>query len=345
MSKQAANPIVAVIALCMVLAACGDEEAPGPAPASPAAVPNERGGRLPDPPARPAIDSDRLPNDIYRAVCHIGHPALVQTGAEDGDARSIYFPGPFRKGDDPEVWDYLHMAIDGPERRWVTRVLPLARDQIQITSPKPGELDRYRLPRIQGVEPNINLVRLQVGDPTLVRDVEAGRQRYIFEQKICRGEQLLEGIYLDVEQAQVVKARGIEHPMELRWVLSGGRSPGPDPLPTHYLDVPPAIGSPQSVALAFIRRRNAQDPESARRLVWEDELLRANLHEVLSPARPGSRIEDLELTYQTTSYGHDETRITVRYEVYSDTETRFPVEDRLVLRKRNDDWLVVDSYR
>ena len=327
--------------LAATLCACGgDPEAPEP---------TSSGGNIERAtphsalPTEAPVETAYLPNDIYQVVCRLGHPETVE--ALPGGQRLVHFRGPFRQGDDPEAWDYLTLTIDGPERRWVSSSRWSKAEAIEFRSPKPGELSRYRLPRIQGVEPSINLVRIQVGDPTLVRDVDRGRQRYIFDRKICMKSQLLEGIYLDAEREQVVKARGIEHPRELKWILSGGRAPGPDPAPVHYVDVHPDVGSAQSVALAFIRRREAQDPEAARKLLWEDELQQASPAALLSPTRPGARIDDLELTYQTTRYGHDETRITVRFALEDSLGNRFPVSDDLVLRKRGEDWRVVDSRR
>lgn len=295
---------------------------------------------LPPPPERPPIESRLLPNDIYAAVCRIGAPVLVKGWRADPDTRFLYFQGPFSTGH-----DYLSLAIPGPERRWVSGRRWLDGDRIDVDPQLASDLDRFQLTRIENIQPNIHLVRQDLGDPVLVRDVGAGRQRYIFDQKMCLGDQLLEGMYLDVERELVVKARGIEHPNELKWILSDGRPPAPDSEPVFYLDVPPEVGSPQSVALAFVRRRESQDPEAAMALAWRDKLLPKDPNRMFLPSRPGARIDDETLTYQTIRYGHDLTRITVRYEVFEDRESTLAVADEMVLSKRDDRWLVVDSLR
>lgn len=300
---------------------------------------------LPPLPARPPIESGHLPNDIYEAVCRLGAPVLVRGWSADPDTRFVYFQGPFSRRDDPEIREFLYMSLPGPGRRWVSSRRWLDRDEIDVDAELPGELARYQLTRVETIKPNIHLVRLDLGDPVLVRDVGSGRQRYIFDQKICLGEHLLEGMYLDVEREHVVKARGIEHPRELKWVLSDGRPPAPDSRPTYYLDVPPEIGSPQSVALAFIRRRESQDPEAARQLLWEEESQRSDALAMLEATRPGMRIDDAGLTYETTRYGREEAHITIRYSLYDDPEAALAVEDRLVLRKQGKSWRVVDSRR
>lgn len=328
-----ATRLLALSTLVLVLGAC---ELDGGAGAAVGTV--DRG--LPPLPTRPPIESGLLPNDIYTAVCRIGPPVLIRGWTADTDTRFLYFQGPFSTGH-----DYLSLTIPGPDRRWISGRRWLDRDSIDVESQVPAELARFQLTRVETIQPNIHLVRQDLGDPVLVRDVGAGRQRYIFDRKMCLGDQLLEGMYLDVERELVVKARGIEHPQELKWILSDGRPPAPDSEPTHYLDAAPEVGSPQSVALAFIRRRESQDPEAAMALAWKDKLLPASPSPMFLPTRPGARIDDRTLTYQTIRYGHDLARITVRYEVYEDRESTQAVADALVLRKRDDRWLVVDSLR
>lgn len=333
----------AALALAVTLCGCGGDETPGDAAATSAQGDIDRAASQPELQVAAPAESGYLPNDIYQLVCRLGHPEAAEV--MPGGERLLHFRGPFGAGDDPGLRDYLTVAVAGPERRWVSSMRWSNAGELDVNAPRPGELSRYRLPRIEGVEPSINLVRIQVGDPTLVRDVDRGRQRYIFDRKLCMNGQLLEGLYLDVEREQVVKARGVEHPLEMKWVLSGGRAPGPDPAPIHYVDVHPAVGSPQSVALAFVRRREAQDPEAASQLVWQDEQLHSIPPGLLIPTRPGARIDDLSLTYQTTGYGHDETRVTVRVALEDGDGNRFPAADDIVLRKRGELWLVVDSRR
>jgi hypothetical protein len=300
---------------------------------------------LPAPTSDKPIDARHLPNDIYKAVCRLGSPVLVHGSPADSASRTLYFAGPFSQGNGAGHWEYLSLSIEGPERRWVSEIRRMDHSQLKVGTPRPQELERFKLRRIEEIRPNIHLVRQDLGDPVLIRDIQGGQQRYIFDRKFCMGEQLLEGMYLDVERERVVKARGIEHPNELAWILSGGRPPGPDPEPVRYLDVRPADGSPQSVALAFVRRREMQDPESARSLVWEESLLSGNLASMLDPTRPGARLDDHALSYQTSLYGHDETHVSIRYQVYTGPEDSVPVEDWLVLRKRAEEWKVVASSR
>jgi hypothetical protein len=330
---------LAALLLAIALGACSGD-APPPADVSPEPATVESEPRLPPPPVRAALDSRYLPSDIYEAICRLGKPVLVKGWPRDPSTRFVYFAGPFRLGVASQSWDYLYMSLDAPGRRRVMTTLRLPREHIGLDYAKPKEL-----PTMQGMEADITRVQQSFGWPALVRDLPSGEQRFIFDRKICLGEQLLEGMYLDVDDGQVVRARGIEHPLELKWILSDGRPPGPDPVPTWSIDVEPAEASPQAAAVGFVRRRENLGPAAARELLWQDQIPQSDLRVMIQPSLTGARLDEFELNFQTTRYGLEETHITVRFQVYDEAQIRFPIEDRLVLRKRDDHWLVVHSHR
>ena len=344
---QASNPVwyVAAALLAATLGACDADSPPAAEAVAATAAPEATITGLPPPPQRAALDSRYLPGDIYEAICRLGNPVLVRGGEREPGTRLVYFAGPFRLGVNSRTWDYLHMSLDGPGRRQVTTTTRMSRFDISTSNAKPAELKGYQLAHMQALEPDINLVQEKFGWPALVRDLPSGEQRYIFDRKICLGQQLLDGMYLDVVDGQVVEARGIEHPLELKWVLSDGRPPGPDAAPTWGIDIEPAEASPQAAAVEFVRRRENLGPAAARELLWQDQMQQGDMRVMIQPSLTGAQLDEFELNYQTTSYGLDETHVTVRFQVYDTADVRFPVEDRIVLRRRGEDWLVVHSHR
>ncbi len=334
----------APIALLAFLVACSDQAAETPG-SGPAQTTVQALDVLPAPPEREAFEFKWLPGDVFESVCRLGHPVAVLGWDLDPETRFVYFAGPFvedKNAEDSLVSEYIYKAIQGPERRSVSTSLMLNADSVDLTRQKPDELQRYTIPRLTAVGSNISENIALLGEPTVVHERKsASQQRYVFARKFCLGEQLLEGIYLDVDDGQVVKAKGVEHPERLKWLLSRNRPPEPDAKATYYLDVSPLEGSPQAAAVAFIETRERGDEVRTRRRVWEEQSLPDRIDALVKPTRPGARIDHAELRYQTTRYSLDEVEVVVRYAMYTNLDDARPAEAKLVLRKHEGDWWVV----
>lgn len=327
--------------LFVVLGSAGCGREPAPIDTTEVELPEFR---IPSVPSRAPIDTARLGSNVFDSICHIGNPFAVVGWGEDAHTRFLYFVGPFTGSGDGLVHPYLYIAIPGPDRATANTTLYLDRlDEAELRKhARPGELRQYLLPHIVGFPADARQTRRLLGEPARTRELESGRTRLVFERELCLNDKRLVGAYIDVEGDRLVAAKGVDHPDRLRWVVSAGRPPQPDPSPTYYQDWKPRDGTAQEAALAFVHFLEARNLDGARAKLWEPDSPPHPLEDVAKPFDNGATIDTSTLTYQTTRYELDLAEVVIAFSL-SDGETFRQV---IELRDAGSDrWRVSDWRR
>lgn len=257
--------------LCLILISGCDQSEPPPAELSTSVVASgAKSAVIPEPasslqypvPDRAPIEMISLSRNIYESICILGNPLMVQGWSLNPDTRFIYFAGPFiMSANKPgsETYPYLYRSIDSLSRQRVNTTMRL-RSIEEPERTKPDELQQFLLPHLSGVDANPREIKRLLGEPDVTRKLKkSGRTQIIYDKRICFGEKLMVGMYLDIANGVVVKAKGIAHPERLKWVISGNRPPAPDTEPTYYLDQKPLKDSPQAILMWFIMNRESGD--------------------------------------------------------------------------------------
>ncbi|MDH5325480.1 MAG: hypothetical protein OEZ68_12400 [Gammaproteobacteria bacterium] len=274
---------------------------------------------VPKVPDQPPKNTAYLPNNIYEVVCKLGHPFMVKSWDLDPDTRFVYFVGPFTSKPDesnPTVYNYMYISIPGINRTRSQTTLFMESVDAEPTEVQHEELSRFLIPRIQGIPDRLAEVKKTLGEAAAERELSSGRTRMVFDGHMCVGEQYLAGMYIDVENGQIVKAKGVEHPEKLKWVLSGGRSPLPDTEPTYYTDMYMRTPDAQSRLLIFLELREKGDKEGASEHLALGYFPFPNLvDEITVDPHPQGKLEFDTATYQTLRYSLEEMEIRTTYQL------------------------------
>jgi hypothetical protein len=292
-------------------------------------------------PARPAIETRSLGRNIYENICRIGNPFAVAGWDVDSQTRFVYFVGPFVDAEDRQTYPYLYMSIAGPERATLQTTLYL--DSLTAADlesyAKPGELQRFLLPHIAAADGDSKNNERQVGEPTHTRKLASGRTRLIHDRYLCFNGKRLAGMYFDVADGKVVKAKGVDHPERMKWIVSGNVPPEPDSQPTYYVDWQPRKDSAQATALALVFSLENRDEVGARGYLSTVDAPSRPLAEFARVFPAGVAIDSDTLTYRTTRYDLDRAEVTVAYKLANGRSTRAHFQ----LREEGDDtWRISD---
>jgi hypothetical protein len=292
-------------------------------------------------PARAPIETARLNSNAFDSICHIGNPFAIVGWDLEAQTRFLYFVGPFNGAGDGRVHPYLYMAIAGPDRASVRTELYLDRlDEKEMRKQaKPRELRRFLLPHIVGLPADPKETRRLLGEPTHTRKLKSGLTRLIFEREVCLNEKRLVGVYIDVDDDRLVAAKGVDQPDKLKWIVSGGRPPQPDPLPTYEQDWDPRDGTAQAAALAFMYSFEKRNAEGARAKLWQPDSPPHPLEDFSKVFADGPTIDMSTLTYQTTRYELDLAEVAIAFKLSDGHSFRSTIELREAGDKR---WLVSD---
>jgi hypothetical protein len=318
------------------LAGCGRENASvGASEAEPQEF------EIPAVPARAPIETARLGSNVFESICHIGNPFAIVGWDADSQTRFLYFVGPFYGAGDGLTHPYMYLAIPAPDRASVNTTLYMDRlDEPEFRKhAKPGELRRFLLPHIVGLPTDPEEIRQQLGEPRHTRKLKSGLTRLIFERDVCLNGKRLVGVYADLRDDQLVSAKGVDHPDRLRWIISAGRPPQPDPTPTYYQDWKPREGSAQAAALAFMFEIESRNAESARAMLWQPDSPPHPLEDFAPVFTDGQTIDTNTLTYQTMRYELDLAEVVVAFRLSSGRGFRSTIELREASDRR---WLIGD---
>jgi hypothetical protein len=213
-------------------------------------------------------------------------------------------------------------------------------DEVELRKhAKPGELRRFLVPHLAGLSADAKEIKRQLGTPSQTRKLKSGLTRLIFEREVCLAGKRLVGVYVDADDGRVVSAKGVDHPERLKWIVSAGRPPRPDELPTYYLDWEPREGSAQAAALGFVFRVEGRDITGARAQLAQPDLMAQPFGEFANSFDDGSKIDSSTLKYQTTRYELDLAVVSIAFNLSSGRNIRCTIE----LRDSGDrHWLVSD---
>jgi hypothetical protein len=293
---------------------------------------------VPKVPDWPPINVEYLPNNIYEVVCRLGHPFMVKNWDLDPDTRFVYFVGPFTSdpGDsNPTVYNYMYVSIPGINRtRWHNTLFMESVD-VEPAEIQHEELSHFQIPHIQGIPARPAEAMKILGEPAAERELSSGRTRMVFDGHMCVGEQYFAGMYIDVENGHIVKAKGIKHPEKLKWVLSGGRPPSPDTEPTYYTDMYMRTPEAQNRLLVFLELREKGDKEGASEHLAPGYFPFPNqVDEITEDPHPQGKLEFDTATYQTLRYSLDEMEIRTTYQL----DTGIQVKAIYKMRLQDERW-------
>ena len=332
---------------CLILlAACEQPAQPLATKPEPAAGPPpvaEILSELPDLSGHTPVPAPRaLGKNIFDTVCKLGPPIMVKGWDLDADTRFLYFTGPFLlegpEGEDVR-YDYFYKSISGPQRSSVNTTLYLKAHEMDLDNQIAGELSRYNIPKFQGVDENPRKAKALLGEPSAVRELkQSGRERWFYDRPICLGEQLLPGLYLTIAEGRVTEVKGVTHPEDMKWRISGGRPPPPDSAPIYVTDLDPKVDSPQAVAVALTKRREMWRRSDG----MEQYLMPGDPDPRLRPevtVKPEGEAEFIysTFTYQVSRYSRYEVELTIRYDLEDGTARQF---DHL-LYKLDEGWRLI----
>ncbi|MGH8178015.1 MAG: hypothetical protein ACREV5_17310 [Steroidobacter sp.] len=291
---------------------------------------------------RAPIETRSLGKNIYENICRIGDPFAVKGWELDPETRFVYFVGPFvNAAADQQTYPYLYMSIAGPKRETLQTTLhldSLNADDLQPYA-KADELQQFLLPHIAALDADPQKNERRLGKPTHIRELDSGRTRLIYDRYLCFNGKRLAGMYFDVADGEVVKAKGVDHPERMKWIVSGNVPPEADSQATYYLDWQPRNGSAQQAALALIFRLENADEAGAREYLSTIDAPPRPLDELARTFPAGVAVHSDTLTYRTTRYGLDRAEVTVAYELENGQRTRAHFQLR---EDGEDDWRIID---
>jgi len=295
---------------------------------------------VPDVDGRPTIMVRPFASNIYDAICKLGHPFMVAGWDMDEYTRFLYFAGPFDdRPNDPDspVYKYQYISIPGVDRTRTTTTLYMDSVNVDPADIHHDELERFLVPRITGIPDRPDQARSILGEPAAVRELSSGRTRMIFHRYLCMGDKSLAGMYLDIEDGVVVKAKGVEHPERMKWVVSGGRPPPPDPEPTYYTDMYLREPDAQGALFYFVRARENGDAEKAAKYLATGYFPFPELVErITADPHPDGTLEFTTATYQALKYQLDAMEIKVTYRL----DTGLKIVAVYEMRLRDEEWKV-----
>jgi hypothetical protein len=296
---------------------------------------------VPPVPDRAPMETRSLGNNIYENICRIGNPFAVTGWELDPETRLVYFVGPFIDAEDQPAYPYLYMSIGGPERETLHTTQYLNSLNAEDLQPyvKPDELQRFLLPHIAAVDIEPKRNERQLGEPTHTRQLDSGHTRLIYSRYVCFSGKRLAGMYFDVADGDLVKAKGVDDPERMKWIISGNVPPEPDSRATYYRDWQPRNDSAQAIALALVFRLGNGDEVGAGKYLSTVEVPLRPLKEYARMFPAGVAIDSDTLTYRTTRYDLDRAEVTVAYSLANGQRTRTHFQ----LRKEADlDWRISD---
>ncbi len=269
----------------------------------------DRGEEITTFPAQPRepIDWRFLPGNIYEKVCHIGHPVLVSNWDQTPDTRFVYFEGPFVESADeenPRTYPYMYSAIKSLESGQVTTSVLLNSMDEYPGDNIPEDLAALKFPIIRnGLPEDPAKLPALLGEPDVEQSLNKGKtSRLIYQQRLCFGDNLLAGLYVDISDGAIIRAKGIKTDVELDRLIRREVLPDPDPEPIRYVDKKPLKGSGQETFVEFILARESGDREAALAFFSDSQTNDWIRNEATAQSEPGIGISLESFTYQTTKY-------------------------------------------
>ena len=266
------------------------------------------------------VDTLFLPDNIYEVVCLIGPPVLVSDWDLDPNTRFVFFKGKFQVGSGSEPAHYFYTNLEHPndEARYnATAVSDLAdyRDRID-----PETTKRLQIPVLKGFPDKIEPLYALLGEPSAEYE-KNGMRRLVYDQKMCIGETLIQGAYVDIDAGRVVNPKGLTTAENVQLAMNNRqrkRVPppdDPDPEPIRYIDEPPTEGTAEYQLVELIKAREKGDRETALSMVSDtvsSDFIRESL---IRSMENGSPVKLDSLTYQALEVSHTQVDIEVVYYV------------------------------
>lgn len=288
---------------------------------------------------REPIDFTYLPGNIYEAVCKAGHPVLVSDWELDNKTRFVFFEGPFKQSSAPgsKVYQYLYKTIESIESDKVsTTLLVHSLDEYQSRA-FPEELKQFQLPIIHNIPGELSgLVEILGQWDVELAKKRPQRRRLIYDRRLCIGTKLVSGVYFDVVDGKVVKAKGIKTQEKLSRIIRNIQIFPPDKEFLHYVDHIPETNSAKDVVVQLVLLREAGKQDEALKLLsdqLQNDWIKNN---ITSQAEKGIPINLDSLKYKATKYTHDSANISIEY--YLQNGSLLSFSHKLI--KENGRWLV-----
>ena len=256
---------------------------------------------------REPIDWRFLPKDIYERVCRLGHPVLVSDWDLTPETRFVYFEGPFIESADDEnreTYPYMYSAIESMESGRVTTSMLLQSIDEYSGKVIPEDLSALKIPIIRnGLPDDPAKLPALLGEPDVEQSISKRTvSRLIYQKRLCFGDRLLAGLYVDISDGAIIRAKGIETDVEVDRLIRREVLPDPDPEPMRYVDEKPLQGSGQETFVEFILARESGDQAAALAFFSDSQTNDWIRNEATAQSEPGIGISLESFTYQTTKY-------------------------------------------
>ncbi|MCG8589792.1 MAG: hypothetical protein MJE66_10920 [Proteobacteria bacterium] len=282
-------------------------------------------------PDREPIDTRWLSGNVYEAICVIGHPVWASGWDLDPETLFLFFAGPFVDSGDsssttPSPYLYMSLASVESERR--NTMLYVESLDEYLDDSRRAELARFRIPIVTALSDDPAELETLLGVPYAKRHfTDPERTRLIFARRLCFGGKLLAGLYVDVADGKLVRAKGVEDRERLARVISGEVLSDPDPEPLLYSENPPLRGSAQETFIEFLLLREAGDRAGALALLSEEQTNEWMREQLTRQHEAGVEIALDSLQYQTTKYDWGAVEISAVY--YLENGTLVQTQNRL----------------
>jgi len=268
-------------------------------------------------PNRPAFERSQIPDNIYKAICMLGHPMFVTKWELDPNTRFLFFKGPFKesKAADSRVYPYMYRTLSSLDAENVGSTLLIDslddyQDKIQV-----NEREQFLLPLLQGVPDRFDKLTKLLGQWDAKHNKKnPDRSRIVYNKKLCIGNNLAIGAYFDIVDNRIIKAKGITNLNKLLRIMANRKKINltPDIKPLRYIDHIPGKGSAKYTVTQLILLREAGEQEKAKELV-SNQLQSSIKNDITQKADTNSAIRMESFTYQATKYTSNSAYIAVRY--------------------------------
>ncbi|GGX54807.1 hypothetical protein [Saccharospirillum salsuginis] len=263
-----------------------------------------------------------LPDNIFKVICLIGPPVLVSGWDLDPDTRFVFFEGQFLVGGgaDPVRYFYTNLKHPNDVSRYNSTVVSDLADHRDRIDPETTK--RLQIPVLKGFPDKIEPLRALLEAPTVEYE-KNGKRRLVYDQKMCIGETLIQGAYVDIDDDYVVNAKGLTTPEDVHLAVNNlqrKRVPppdDPDPAPIRYNDEPPFEGTAEYQLVELIKAREKGDREAALSMVSESVTSDFIRESLIRSMEDGSPVRLDSLTYQVLEVSHTQVDIEVVYHVMS----------------------------
>lgn len=263
--------------------------------------------------------------NVYQFICKAGHPFRVAGNKLDDSMRYVYFKGSFQQSHfDKKEYSYVNMRTSNLEEGHVFQKSFMNKlNDYQIVD-KPEDLPMLKIPLISPVPSNEIQLKYQLGQWQFEHSRKYNKKRVVYDRKICINGVLATGMYFDIKDGKVIKAKATKTKerlarvaYDLRTFKSNNTEYEVDTAFVSYGSEAIARKRAIDTLLTFVVLKETDMSNKAYDLLSRSQSISDSLRKQCSPTNKDSEIDVSSLKYKITSVEGNRVKVMVHYKLNS----------------------------